>query len=162
MKNQNGKNQAGFTLIELLIALTILSIVLAIAVPQYRNYVLRAQVAEAVAAGQGLVPDILEYKTFTETLPTALVDVGIGNASDLETRFVETVSIDGADVIVTMGNDAAGPLQGATLALYAYQNGAGHVQYLCSTVGAPGTMVRAGTSLIGTSIPTAQLPQDCR
>jgi type IV pilus assembly protein PilE len=43
-------NQRGITLIELMIVIVVLAIVVGIAVPSYRNYVLRAHRADATAA----------------------------------------------------------------------------------------------------------------
>jgi type IV pilus assembly protein PilE len=68
MRRQN----AGFTLIELMITLLILGIVAAIAVPSYRNYVLRANRTEARAALLGLAAAeekyYLQCNTYTGTL----------------------------------------------------------------------------------------------
>ena len=45
--------QNGFTLIELLVAVAIVGILAAVAVPSYRDYVLRSQLAEAFATLSG-------------------------------------------------------------------------------------------------------------
>lgn len=48
MKYQQMNNQKGFTLIELMIVIAILAILLAIAVPAYQNYSVRAEVSECI------------------------------------------------------------------------------------------------------------------
>ena len=54
MKYQlKNKAQQGFTLIELMIVIAILAILMAIAIPAYQDYTIRAKRAEGVSAGCG-------------------------------------------------------------------------------------------------------------
>lgn len=46
----NRRQQSGFTLIELMIVLVVLAVLVSIAVPSYRNYVIRANRSEAKSA----------------------------------------------------------------------------------------------------------------
>ena len=43
------RNQHGFTLIDLMIVMAIISIIMAIAIPTYQNYIVRSQVLSALA-----------------------------------------------------------------------------------------------------------------
>ena len=95
----------GFTLIELMIVVAIIGILVAVGIPQYQNYVARAQVAEGFSLASGLKTAVAEYHSTTGVFPDGTTDahsaIGI-EASDVITgKYVTdvTVSNDGSGTI---------------------------------------------------------------
>lgn len=84
MKNiQMNHAQKGFTLIELMIVVAIIGILAAVAIPQYQNYIARAQASEAVSLLGAAKTPITEFVASNGTFPTAaqLVDLGVIDAA---------------------------------------------------------------------------------
>lgn len=64
------KHQQGFSLIELMIAIVIVGIITAVAIPNYRDYVTRSRIPEATAALGDLRVRMEQYYQDNRTYPT--------------------------------------------------------------------------------------------
>jgi general secretion pathway protein G len=77
------REAGGFTLIELMLAITLASILLAIAVPSYRDYVRRSQYSVAIADIARIKAAIEKYRlNHNDALPASLADTSLGALVD--------------------------------------------------------------------------------
>lgn len=106
MKNQM---QKGFTLIELMIVVAIIGILAAIAIPQYQNYIARAQISEPVSLLGAAKTPITEFVASNGAFPTTaqLENLGItddenGAVAKAESILkIETDDVDATDGVIT-------------------------------------------------------------
>ncbi|HEX4857052.1 MAG TPA: pilin [Limnobacter sp.] len=95
MKNRSGysgksRSTEGFTLIELMIAIAIVGVLAAIAVPAFSNYLARARVSEAINYAQSCKTGYLEFYATTGTIPTSPDEA---NCPTIQTENVQSVDI---------------------------------------------------------------------
>lgn len=81
MKNKKQTSNKGFTLVELMIAVAVISILAAIAVPTYRDYTIRAKISEALNMAASAKISITEYYISEGRLPANLDEAGLENVT---------------------------------------------------------------------------------
>ncbi len=125
MKTKN--NRRGFTLMELMIALVILAILAAVAIPVYRHYVMRARRSDAIHALLAIQISEEKYRLSNSTYGT-LGQVWSGGTSEggYYTLGVSNVSATSYTITATavggQADDSADGVSCATLTL-TYSNG---------------------------------------
>jgi len=99
------RKQSGFTLIELMIVVAILAILMAIAIPAYQDYTIRAQVSEGMNLSGGARTAVAEYYTDRGTMPSDNDAAGLASADKITGEYIQSVTVEGGKITAKFGGD---------------------------------------------------------
>jgi type IV pilus assembly protein PilA len=141
------KYQQGFTLIELMIVIAILGILMAIAIPAYQDYAVRAKVSEGINLAGASKLGVAETYSSRGTLPATNSSAGLPSGASITGKYVTSVDDTTGGVVSILYSNGEPKVNGDRLLLSPTTH-AGSIAWKCKT-GSP-------------AIPARYLPSECR
>ena len=154
---------AGFTLVELMVAVAVLAILAALALPSFQAPLVRQQVVDSSALISVAKNAVSAKWSATQKLPVDNADAGLPEPDKLVGNFVTSMTVDAGAVHVLFGNQANGVLKGKTLTFRPAVVDAAPmvpIAWVCGLAPTPDKMSAKGVNR--TDVESKYLPLNCR
>ena len=115
----NSRRASGFTLVELIIVVAIVAVLSAVAIPSYRDYIIRTRVSEAALVSQSIRTSVELYASRHGRMPSALGSLSYvaTTPASYATEYIGSIGYTGGDTVVihfisdvSLGNASGGNL----------------------------------------------------
>ncbi len=127
----------------------IISILAAIAIPAYQDYLVRAQIAASTPLTDNAKIAVVEYYYRTNRLPTDNQSAGLDASTHLSGKYVSSIEVADGKIIVAFNTSSASPaLRNDVLVITPYRDSNGRIGWRCADS--------------GTTVPAKYLPLACR
>src|SRR5690606_20535107 len=126
------KIQQGFTLIELMIVIAILGILMAIAIPAYQDYTVRAKVSEGLNVAGAAKLAVAETFQTNGGWPSNNDSAGLPDPASIRGNNVSSVTVSESTITIAYSNDSN--IQGDVIVLKASNEG-GSISWTCGHTG---------------------------
>ena len=143
------KFQQGFTLIELMIVIAILGILMAIAIPAYQDYAVRAKVSEGINLAGASKLGVAETYSSTGVLVSSNTSAGLPTSTDINGKYVSSIAV-GTSGLITITYTGVEPKLSAKTLLLSPTTAAGSIKWRC----------KPGAAAAG--VDPRYLPSECR